>query len=69
MSHKPSGRREQRQFRRSARLLDMDDRQRACAGKVRYARKMRTKGNVHCYRCDYCGGWHIGHKRRPWADD
>lgn len=43
----------------------------ACARKVRYesghiakhvAFVLRSKfGKMHRYKCDFCGGWHVGH--------
>lgn len=49
----------------------------ACASKNRYATRAEaeeaigrceahgTRG-LHCYRCDYCGGWHLTSKpKRP----
>lgn len=48
-------------------------RYRACDRKKRYAtraeaedaiRACRRHGSrdLHCYECDYCGGWHLTHK-------
>ncbi len=48
-------------------------RYRACDRKKRYAtraeaedaiRSCRRHGSrdLHCYECDYCGGWHLTHK-------
>lgn len=48
-------------------------RRKACESKNRYATRAEaeeaiascadhgTRG-LHCYRCDYCGGWHLTHK-------
>lgn len=49
-------------------------RRRACKGKVRHAgasegyaairslaRAGRDNGHMTPYRCQFCGGWHIGH--------
>ena len=53
-----------------------DHRERSCERKIRYktliratnAIKARKKKGFMClnlvsYKCDYCGGWHNGHKR------
>lgn len=49
-------------------------RQRSCVGKVRfdtaaegeYARKKIPGGKImNCYKCDFCGGYHLGHGI-PW---
>ena len=48
-------------------------RYKACERKKRYAtrdeaqeaiRACRSHGSrdLHCYECDYCGGWHLTHK-------
>lgn len=45
-------------------------RARSCERKTRYATRMdaeeaivrcadRGRRGLHCYRCDYCGGWHL----------
>ncbi len=50
-------------------------RRRACKRKKRYESKeladiavhnlWKYKGErVHSYKCDFCGGWHVGHM--PW---
>lgn len=50
-------------------------RRKACEGKKRYARP--SGANTHkrklglkdaevmaVYKCQFCGGWHVGHKRK-----
>ena len=48
--------------------------QKACASKNRYASRADAEAAIagceahgtfglHCYRCDYCHGWHLTHKR------
>ena len=51
-------------------------REKACESKNRYATRAEgeaaiascaahgTRG-LHCYRCDYCGGWHLTSKPQP----
>lgn len=52
---------------------DADLRQRACSSKNRYQTYADAqeaigscadhgRGGLHCYRCDYCGGWHLTSK-------
>lgn len=48
-------------------------RRRACSGKLRHAsqeaavmavkalRKKGVDGTLHTYRCQFCGGYHVGH--------
>ncbi len=50
----------------------------SCTRKVRYSKKksavnvvkaMKKKGVIfteepNIYKCKYCGGWHLGHKRK-----
>lgn len=49
-------------------------RQKSCVGKRRYVSQQeawrvvgrsRAQGyGVEMYRCQFCGGWHVGHTRR-----
>lgn len=61
-------RREQAQEEHDAAL-----RRKACESKNRYASRTEAEDAIascadhgtrglHCYRCDYCGGWHLTHK-------
>lgn len=49
-----------------------------CAGKRQHADKQAAESHVHalaragaafkrlrCYRCRFCGFWHVGHKPKP----
>jgi hypothetical protein len=48
--------------------------ERGCESKARYTsrREARTyanrgahrDGNVHPYHCEWCDGWHLGHRKR-----
>ena len=48
-------------------------RKKACESKNRYVTRAEAeeaiaacaaygRAGLHCYRCDYCGGWHLTHK-------
>lgn len=52
-------------------------RRRSCDGKIRHAdqrealdhiaglnRRKGFQGSMNAYRCDFCGGWHVGHRPR-----
>lgn len=46
-------------------------RRRACEGKTRYASKEEAEQvpgpkSVHPYQCDFCGGWHRGHRPKTY---
>lgn len=48
-------------------------RRKQCGTKIRHKTRenadyhaylLRRKGEriIHCYHCNFCGGWHVGHK-------
>jgi len=49
-------------------------RRKSCDGKIRYLSREKARSKVFkmsfdgrsldVYRCDFCGGWHIGHTMR-----
>ncbi|HVA85094.1 MAG TPA: hypothetical protein VNF73_02125 [Candidatus Saccharimonadales bacterium] len=48
--------------------------ERGCGSKARYESRrearsyanhgVRRDGSLHPYHCEWCGGWHLGHRRR-----
>lgn len=59
----------------SSKLPDWFTKMRECDGKKRYEseepakqhalklRKAEKGHNATAYKCEHCGGWHVGHKR------
>lgn len=49
-------------------------RRKACTGKIRYSTREKARARVFktsfdgrsldVYKCEFCGGWHIGHTMR-----
>lgn len=73
LDHELSGDRLGGAFAREGARHEEHLRYRACDRKKRYAtraeaedaiRACRRHGSrdLHCYECDYCGGWHLTHK-------
>ena len=65
--------REEERRERAAQEHDEALRQKACESKNRYATRAEAQAAIdscaahgtrglHCYRCDFCGGWHLTSK-------